>query len=171
MEKNLLDISVNTGPLQQAFQRLQNSVTNIRPLMRELAGTLLSVSQQNFMDEGHPPWTPSLAAQQRKGQTLTDTGHLSRSIQAASDDSHAMVGTNVVYAAIHQSGGTVWHKSRASKDKRKRKKGLMTVAYHQVFPARPFLPAGKNGEPQAGLEQTLLSQTEDYLKRAVTGKI
>lgn len=173
--KPLLDVKLNSQPLQQALDRLQSSVTNTAPLMRQLAGTLLSVSQQNFMNEGHPPWTPSLAAQKRSGQTLTDSGHLLRSIQAASDDRQAMAGTNVVYAAIHQLGG----KTRPHIIKPKHKKalafgGLVRKSVNHPgsnIPARPFLPVNEHGEPQPGLEQTLLAQTENYLRRAALGEI
>lgn len=174
-QKPLLDISINTQPLQQALQRLHNSVSNPAPLMRTLAGTLLSVTQQNFMDEGNPPWTPSLAAQARSGQTLTDTGHLSRSIQVTSDDSQAMVGTNVVYAAIHQLGGkTRPHKIKARHKKALAFSGMVRKSVNHpgsTIPARPFLPVGASGNLQQGVEQTLLSQIEDYLKRTAMGEM
>lgn len=47
---------------------------------------------------------PSLAAEERDGQTLQDTGRLMGSVSTDHDDRQAVVGTNVVYGAIHQFG-------------------------------------------------------------------
>ncbi len=46
----------------------------------------------------------SLAAEERDGQTLQDTGRLMGSVSTDHDDRQAVVGTNVVYGAIHQFG-------------------------------------------------------------------
>ena len=72
--------------------------------MRKIAGTLLAETQFNFLDEGRPGGCPSLAAEERDGQTLQDTGRLMGSVSTDHDDRQAVVGTNVVYGAIHQFG-------------------------------------------------------------------
>ena len=43
------------------------------------------------------------------GQILQDTGQLAASITTSHDSRSAMIGTNKIYAAIHQFGGTIEH--------------------------------------------------------------
>ena len=70
----------------------------------QIAGTLLAETQFNFLMRASG-WMPSLAAEERDGQTLQDTGRLMGSVSTDHDDRQAVVGTNVVYGAIHQFGG------------------------------------------------------------------
>lgn len=175
MNKNLIDISVNTGSVQQALQRLQSSVADMAPLMNTLSATLLSTTQLNFMDQGNPSWVPSVASRRRSGQTLSRSGRLRDSVTADSDSQRAMVGTNVVYAAIHQLGG----KTRAHIIRPRHKKalafgGLVRKSVNHPgsdIPARPFLPVDASGSLQQGVEQTLTSQITDYLAKSARGEI
>ena len=87
------------------------------------------------------PWRPSQRAIEDGGLTLTDTGHLRQSITAASDATSAIIGTNLVYAAIHQNGGTIRAKGAAAGGKKALKtpfgpRGSVTM------PARPFVGFG-----------------------------
>jgi len=65
--------------------------------------------ERNFAAGGRPKWDESARVKREGGQTLSLTGDLRRSF-ALPDAVHAgndrvSVGTNVVYAAIHQLGG------------------------------------------------------------------
>lgn len=166
-QKELISIDLNLREVSQMIGGLAEAGKNTTPLMRRIAGTLASLTAQNFQDEGDPPWTPSVAAQQRSGKTLSDRGHLRRSITEDYDISHARVGTNVEYGATHQLGLTLMHKSKPSKDKRK--PGVLTKAWKQSFPARPFLPVDAQGRPQKGLEEKILRLATDFLREAANG--
>ncbi|EJX0630340.1 phage virion morphogenesis protein [Salmonella enterica] len=121
-------ISFDDRALQSALHSLEMSCQDLTPAMRKIAATLLAETQYNFEDEGNPPWTPSLAAQARGGQTLQDTGALARSVTTDYGASHVAIGTNLVYGAIHQFGG-----------KAGRNRSL-------ELPARPYLPIDAQGE-------------------------
>ncbi len=129
--------------------RLLSSVTkklnDLTPLMRQIAGIMHDAVEENFAQGGRPKWKPSARALREGGKTLQDTGRLAASITSRATGNQAMVGTNVVYAAIHQFGG----KTSPHVIKPKTKKALFWPgARHPVksvnhpgstIPARPFL--------------------------------
>jgi len=112
-----------------------------RPLFDEIGASLVVSTQMRFERGVGPdgnPWPPSLRAIVEGGKTLVDFARLMRSISHEATDSGVAVGTNVLYAAIHQLGGTITAKTE---------KGLVFkgvgdqwVRKQQVtIPARPFL--------------------------------
>lgn len=148
MSANLVNIKINDVSLKQSLKALEISATDLTSAMRKIAGTLLTETQFNFLDEGRPNWTPSLAAEERNGQTLQESGRLIRSISSDSDSSHAAVGTNVVYGPIHQFGG------KAGKG------GSVEII------ARPYLPLTEEGELQPEAEKTVLDTIVRHLESA-----
>ncbi|EKZ9425971.1 phage virion morphogenesis protein [Salmonella enterica] len=180
MNKNGVSITLKDEVLRTALKHIAAAGTDMTPLMRAIAGTLATETALNFEDEGRPPWVPSLAAQARDGQTLSDSGHLKRGITTAYDAHSAAVGTNVEYGRIHQLGGTVERKGREvyfklSKDgrpgRRFVKKSVSDFAqaardHTATYPARPFLPVKADGSLQDGVEQKLLDTALRYLESA-----
>lgn len=75
----------------------------------------------------------------RAGQPLRDTGRLLASLTPQDTGSGFVISTDVVYAALHQQGGTI---------RTKRKRALYSAKAGRFFgvsvtiPARPFLPTG-----------------------------
>lgn len=104
-----LRIRLDKQPVSQALIRLQAALPiggDMSPAMRGLAQILKSGAQLRFRAGRGPDgiaWRPT----RRGGQTLRDTGRLRNSITSAFSDSTATVGTNVIYAAIHQFGGVI----------------------------------------------------------------
>ncbi|EAO3630717.1 phage virion morphogenesis protein [Salmonella enterica] len=180
MKQTMMQLTVKDGPLRRALKNIAAAGTDMTPLMRAIAGTLATETAVNFEEEGRPPWVPSLAAQKRDGMTLSDTGHLQRSITTAYDARSAVIGTNVAYARLHQLGGTVERKGREvyfkqGKDgtigrrfvKKKRSNFAQAVRDHTAtYPARPFLPVNADGSLQDGVEQKLLDTALRYLQTA-----
>lgn len=131
--------------------------------MRAIADTMRTATVERFEDERGPDgqrWQPSRRAVEEGGLTLTDRGHLRQSITAASDANSALAGTNLVYAAIHQFGGTIRAKGAAGGGKRALRtpfgpRGSVTM------PARPFL--GFSPADAAEIEAILI----DHLNRAM----
>lgn len=81
-------------------------------------------------------WAP---LRSRSGQPLRDTGRLASSLTVEHAGLRFSVGTNVVYAPVHQYGATITAKRAC---------GLYSARQGQFFgktvtiPARPFLPTG-----------------------------
>jgi phage virion morphogenesis protein len=90
------------------------------------------------------PWPPSIRALAEGGQTLVDTARLVGSITHEATDTGVAVGTNVIYAAIHQLGGTIRPKSGNALVFNL---GGRTIFARQVtIPARPFLGLDRDDE-------------------------
>lgn len=180
MKQTMMQLTVKDGPLRRALKNIAAAGADMTPLMRAIAGTLATETAVNFEEEGRPPWVPSLAAQKRDGMTLSDTGHLQRSITTAYDARSAVIGTDVAYARLHQLGGTVERKGREvyfrqGKDgtigrrfvKKKRSNFAQATRDHTAtYPARPFLPVNADGSLQDGVEQKLLDTALRYLQTA-----
>lgn len=83
-------------------------------------------------------WPESRRARVQGGQTLVDTSRLRDSITHRASDDGVEVGTNVVYAAIHQFGGRIEPKAKPKLVFRLADGGWARVD-HVDMPARPFL--------------------------------
>ncbi len=83
-------------------------------------------------------WPASLRAKTTGGKTLTDKGVLVGSITHNATSEGVEVGTNQIYAAIHQLGGTI--KAKNGKYlKFKGGDGGFAMKASVTIPARPFL--------------------------------
>lgn len=176
----MMKVTVDNQALSQALKQLELAGADMRPLMRNIVGTLATETALNFEEEGRPAWVPSLAAEKRSGMTLSDTGHLRRSVTTQYDHHSAQIGTNVEYARIHQLGGTIERKGRSvyfKQDKngsigrkfvKKEKSNFAQLArdHNATYPARPFLPVSSTGQLQSGVEQKLLRNVLTYLENA-----
>jgi phage virion morphogenesis protein len=141
----MIEIKIETDTITAALQAIQSRLIDMTPLMRQISGIMLDAVEANFAAEGRPKWRPSRRATGQGGKTLQDTGQLAASIVSKYTQNQAMVGTNVIYAAIHQFGG----KTAPHVIKPKNKKALFWPgAKHPVksvkhpgsdIPARPFL--------------------------------
>ena len=107
---------------------------NLRPLMKNIAGIMADSTEENFKEEGRPKWkdlSEKTKTARRKtghypGQILQVSGQLAMSITTQYDNESAVIGSNKVYAAIHQIGGP------AGKNKK------------TTIPARPYLRLTEN---------------------------
>lgn len=104
----MITLEIDDQPLRQALQRLSGQLDDLSPVMEKIAGDLQSAVEQNFATEGERIghlWKKSRRAIQQGGKTLQDTGRLAGSITKETGRDYAMVGTNVIYAAMMQFGG------------------------------------------------------------------
>jgi len=142
----------DTG-VRAALDRLVRALPlggDMTPVMRDLGRALKTGTQLRFRAQQSPEgtsWQPSLRALAEGGQTLRLTGRLRNSITFAATKNSVEVGTNVVYAAIHQFGG---------KAGRSRKTGLLQ---HLIVP-RPYLGASEADKTE------LLRILNGYIGRA-----
>lgn len=171
----LIKISISDEALRAALGRLIASLADTTPTMLDLSEIMIDASARAFDKTADPatgtPWQPLSASRQRqrahKGRSianmLQDGGWLVGSIARPSGPGavreigpdHALVGTDVPYAAIHQFGGTIKREAapmtvrlrkkngriQFAKNKHKRVRIVDTVrkAYTITIPARPFI--------------------------------
>jgi len=99
------------GAVARAIERLGHS----RKMFTDIGQSLLSSIANRFSRGAGPdgsPWPPSLRVLAHGGKTLIDTGNLFHRFTSRETDTSVEVGTNVIYAAIQQFGGTVRHAQR-----------------------------------------------------------
>lgn len=143
-----VSITINDSDLRRGLKALESSAADMTPAMRKIAGTLHAETDINFDETGRPEWVVSQAADDRDGQTLRKTGRLQGSISTEYDASHATIGTNTVYAAIHQFGGNAGRNESV------------------VLPARPFLPMDEDGNLQPDAVNSVLDTIQRHLASA-----
>ena len=124
-----IEIRLDNKKVEEALLELAQKTSNLRPLMKNIAGIMADSTEENFKEEGRPKWqdlSEVTKTARRKtghypGQILQVSGQLALSITTQYDDESAVIGSNTVYATIQQLGG------KAGKNKKVN------------IPARPYL--------------------------------
>jgi len=164
---------------------LSTRMSHLAPVMRVIAGLLEDRTAENFATESGPlgKW-PAIKPPKNKARThpkiLRDTSRLKASITTRYSETTAEIGTNVIYAAIHQFGGDIDMPARSQQSYFKQhedgtvgrlfvRKSASNFAQwhtrgaHKIhMPARPFLPfLGQN--LQADLDRDILHELASFL--------
>ena len=112
--------------------------------LKSIGEAVKSMSVESF-EKGESPagdeWKESARAEEEGGQTLVDNAILKNSIGVEVSDDETEVGTNVIYAAIHQKGGTI------EPVEGKALKFGSTIVAKVEMPARPYLPDAEDPPP------------------------
>lgn len=148
-----------TIPLSQFIQNMQNlssSLEDTEPLMAHIANALQNSTSEAFERETSPfgeKWqdlSPS-TLKKHKGlkKKLVDKGKLVNSIHTTYDSQSAKIGSNVVYARIHQFGGKTGRNHKA------------------IIPARPFLPINTKGEIPEDLHDEINDLVLEYVLQSL----
>ena len=178
-----------TFDYQESLEKLWNERSELmraEPLLRSMGERLLEFHQQRFRDQKSPegvPWkelSPRYRARKRKNQdkVLTRDGHLRNTLRWQVNADELLFGTDRVYGAIHQFGGSIEIAARSQqayyrqkKDGeidnqfvRKRKSNFAQwhtlPAYKISIPARPWLGVSK------AEGATLIDMAKNYLQGA-----
>lgn len=117
-----IDVQVQSEELLAYFRRVHVRLSDMTPANREIADVLKNGIEQAFIDESDPEtgakWKQlsplTIAARQIAGnwpgQILHQSGHLASSFNPEAGPNYAAAGTNLIYAAIHNFGGTIRRK-------------------------------------------------------------
>ena len=108
-----IEIKIDDKELNQVLDKLFEKTTDLKPLMKNIAGIMADAVEENFKQGGRPKWAKlkdsTIKVRTQKGywpgKILQMRGELAASITSAHDESSAMVGSNKEYARIHQLGG------------------------------------------------------------------
>lgn len=143
----------------RALDALAAASTDKTELMDEIGRALVSSAVERIGTTNVSPdgvaWDPSHRAQRDGGKTLHDSGLLMRSINAWAAPDHVVVGTNVVYAGVHQLGaatGSLGLWSGTDKNGR----DIEVKSPWGDIPARPYL--GISDEDQATILELVLGR-------------
>ncbi|RIK92491.1 MAG: phage virion morphogenesis protein [Proteobacteria bacterium] len=157
-----LHITIDDAAVKGALTRLIAAGQSLHAPMDEIGASLLASTQQRFEEGKSPtgtPWKPSIRASRDGGVTLVDRGHLSDSMTHRASDTEVEVGTNVLYAAVHQFGATI--NAKTSKGLRFKIGDKFITKQSVTIPARPFL--GISEDDAAEIQEILA----DHLREAV----
>ncbi|RQZ74807.1 MULTISPECIES: phage virion morphogenesis protein [Burkholderia] len=108
------DLIIDTRQFESVMGRILGLMRNATPLMGLVSEMMWGAVEENFEQQGRPKWLGlSPKTWKRRGEApgggkiLSRSGRLAGSMSKSYDAMSARVGTNVVYAAIHQFGGTI----------------------------------------------------------------
>jgi len=105
-----LNVKIEDARVRDLFSRIQRSMADLTPAMRVVGETVRTSVIRNFEVGGRPRWkplSPVTLARRKGGKVLMIrglAGGLAGSIHARAYRDRAVVGTNKVYAAVHQFG-------------------------------------------------------------------
>lgn len=181
----MITVKITGDGGKAALASITSRMSHPAPVMKVIAGLLEDRTAENFATQSGPlgKW-PAIKPPKNKARTnpqiLQDTGRLRSSITSQHGDNTAEIGTNVVYAAIHQFGGTIDIAARSQQSYFKQdKRGTVgrlfvrksasnfaqwhTRGAHTIdMPARPFLPF-IDGHLQTGLESDILAELARFI--------
>jgi phage gpG-like protein len=124
-----LIIDVDSFAADKKLKGLVDSSRDLRPLLIGLGTMAMSEFDKNFRAEGRPKWTPlkpkTLYRRRKSGrgaEILNDQGTLRQSLsQGRTGNIYRLeprsltIGSNLVYARIHQFGGTITMRPRSDR--------------------------------------------------------
>ena len=136
-----MQITIEVKGIHEAISHLQKlgkTAKNLTPIHRQIGNILQNSIEESFESEASPFGEGWKKSKKPSGKTLTDSGTLSSSFTTDADSTGVSVGTNLVYAAVHQFGGQAGRKRSVT------------------LPARPFLPVSNSGELEKGVRGEIM---------------
>lgn len=156
----LLDARVDA-----TLERLSKAVGNLQPTNDDIGAYLVGSTQRRFALQHGPdgtPWKPSIRAREESGQTLLKSRRLHDTIAHRATSDTIEVGSNLIYAGVHQLGATIHAKNVKNL---KFRIGDRWISKPSVtIPARPFL--GIDAEDIEEIDGIVMLHLQD----AVDGK-
>lgn len=181
-----ITVTFDNREVVKRFQRLGAMLVNTVPIMRAIGVVLVRNTEDRFTagrgPDGSPwaPLNPAYAAIKRGPSILVASGMLRRSITFAAGQNNVVIGSNRVYAAVHQFGGVIKAKTpnglrfflggagpnlltgKAKKSKPGVKVEVKVMSVR--IPARPYL--GLNAADEADVMETV----DGFIGRALSGR-
>lgn len=146
-------VKVNLKEFSGVSKRVQEFLSGLEDLDELKHGVGLAVvssTQKRFEDSVGPDGT-SWAEAQRGGKTLVDSGLLRDSVVHQVDGDRILVGSNRVYAGVHQFGAEI--KPKTAKVLAFSVAGKAVFAKSVTIPARPYL--GINEQDRRDIRGTI----------------
>lgn len=129
---------------------IDNGIKNIghtKGLMSDIGETLVSSSKERFEKEIDPNGNRWVKGLKKSGKTLANTGLLKRSITHTANITEVIYGSNLEYASIHNTGGTI--KTKSSNALKFKINGSWVTKKKVVIPKRQFVGISKTDIEEA----------------------
>lgn len=147
--------------LRESLQGLSNF--NYASLNKDIGEELVTQTMDRFDEQKDPDggsWPVSIRVSENGGETLSDSGDLKGSIHATADAEGVAVGTNKIYAAIHQFGGPI--RAKSSKYLKFNIGGRWSSKSEVNIPKRSYL--GVSEEDLEAINEIIQEHMEEYAK-------
>ncbi len=165
--------SLQDEAMRAALGRVQGLMTSPTPMLKQIGAGVVAAVQEHFERQSDPwgkAWhalCPAYAPLKKNSRILTESHHLVDSINYQLGARSVSVGSNVVYARIHQLGGKIVPKTRPALSfllavGKGNKPGIVQVKSVRI-PARPYLGLGEAEKEAIALAVKL------HMKRALGG--
>jgi phage virion morphogenesis protein len=162
-------IKIDASEVQDALKRFLAAAEDLAPVFKNIGEYEAEATKQRFRDERDPDgnvWQAlnPLYKETKKGPRILtgQTGDLSRIVWQLASQSEVEIGSNMIYARIHNEGGTIVPKSAAA---------LVFSMGGQTFkvksvkiPKRQYL--GINDEDRARIEEIIEDHFLDAIEQA-----
>ena len=186
-----VELDVDDQEFRQAMRLFVERGQKLRPAMKSIGEAMLRSTEERFRSERDPqgkawaPLSPAYAKRKQGTKILTESSAL-RSIVFKASEKGVTWGTNRIYGAIHQLGGTIKQQARtqvlafghgrfqsrkeSSKkthqvDGKRRKKTETSIRFANIgartikMPARPYL--GVNRKDRETIREILADHLTD----------
>jgi phage virion morphogenesis protein len=164
----ILSLSVNDVGVTAKLRALHQAAEDKRAVFERVGAAVLTKVQMGFKTTTDPWGHVWPAPKFRIGQALSDTGRLRRSIRSQADNDGVTIGTNLIYARIHQFGGTIKAKN-APYLAIPRPGGGVFLKKKVKIPKRSYLPLLGNGDvslpPQ--WQKSIIDRLKAHFMRSV----
>lgn len=154
-----ITLKINRAELQKALEGITDRMTDSTAAMRKVGAIVRESIRTNFAKGGRPSSWPKL--KRRQGQPLRDTNRLMNSITSVPGKNSVRVGTNVVYAGVHNYGaargafgvtsvqvGPYYRTTKSGKQAGVRGHTRRVRLPWGDIPARPFILVQKEDGPE-----------------------
>lgn len=161
---NGISVEIDMAELQQIIGQAVAQLNHPQLLFKQVGETLIKIHRDRFARQVSPdgqPWAPLSdwyrdQKSQNQDKILTLRGHLSQTLSYNTTQDGLEFGSNRVYAAIHQFGGTIRPQNAKALNVGGRPAKSVTI------PARPWLGVGQNDQRE------ILNTVKDHLKIALS---
>ena len=159
-------IDAGTALPRDALARMASRLEATFPLLDAVGDGMASNIQSRFETGRGPdgdPWKPSMRALREGGQTLVRDGHLRDSYTHRVQGSEVAVGSQKIYAGVHQFGAVI--RAKGGKALRFDLGGNIGEVFVQKveIPARPVLGIGPDDEA------VIREETDAFVLDAIGG--
>lgn len=162
-----ISVTVTDASVRRAFDQLAVVMGNTAPVMAAIGTALVASTHMRFVSQTDPDgnaWqalNQEYAENKRNSRILTESGRLRDSINDQAGRDEVRVGSNVIYAGVHQLGATIVPKNASHLFFRIG--GRLVKADSVTLPARPYL--GISSDDEAEIAEIVFSFVDRYVRR------
>lgn len=137
-------LHLDDAAAQAAFEQMRLRGLDLRPALRAIGRASVAQTRRRFLAGRAPDGSAWKPGYKTRGKTLIGKGLLLRSITATEPTATSVdVGSNRIYAGVHQRGAVIKAKTAGGLRFRVGGNGGWVIRRQVTIPARPYLGASE----------------------------